>query len=130
MLFLLFLPVVGCVALIWRYIQAYAPSNMLIRLVRSAPPRWRTVLALVALATVVLIVMHAIDQAVVRGAPGWLNMVVLVLAWDSIKIGWLALDVGRRAVAESFSRLGFGVWRGSAGRSRKKNRVVETAPQV
>lgn len=80
MLFLLFLPVVGRFALFWRYVQIYAPSNVLIRHVRWAPPRWRTVLALFALTTVLLVAMHVVAQAVGRGAPGWLNLVVLVLA--------------------------------------------------
>ena len=34
-----------------------------------------------------------VAEAVAAGAPGWLNLVVLVLAWDAIKIGWLAILV-------------------------------------
>lgn len=90
MLFLLLLPVVGGVAVFWRYIQIYAPSNVLIRHVRYAAPCWRTVLALAALAVALLVAMHLVSEAIARGAPGWLNLVVLVLAWDSIKLGVLA----------------------------------------
>jgi len=36
MLFLFALPVISCVALFWRYLQIFAPSNVLIRMVRSA----------------------------------------------------------------------------------------------
>lgn len=96
MLFLIALPVISCVALFWRYLQIYAPSNVLIRRVRSAQPRWRTTGGLLVLALMLLVAMNVVDNAVQRGAPGWLNLVVLVLAWDAIKIGWLAiLEIGR-----------------------------------
>jgi hypothetical protein len=96
MLFLLALPVISCVALLWRYLQIYAPSNVLVRPVRSAPPRCRTVVFLLALAGVLLVATHVVSEAVERGAPSWLNLVVLVLAWDAIKIGWLAVATGIR----------------------------------
>jgi len=96
MLFLIALPVISCVALFWRYLQIYAPSNVLIRRVRSAHPRWRTTGGLLVLAPMLLVAMNVVDHAVQRGAPDWLNLVVLVLAWDAIKIGWLAiLEIGR-----------------------------------
>jgi hypothetical protein len=99
MLFLLALPVVGCVALLWRYLQIYAPSNILVRRVRSVPPHWRTVLVLVALGAAMLVAMHVVSQAIGRGAPGWLNVVVLVLAWDAIKFAILTvMTLGRAAV--------------------------------
>lgn len=99
MVLLLALPVFAAVALAYRYLQLYAPSNLLTRQVRAAPPHWRTVLALVALTTVLLIAMHTVAQAIARGAPGWLNMVVLVLAWDAIKFGLLAILTTARATA-------------------------------
>lgn len=101
MLFLLAVPVISCVAFLWRYLQIYAPSNMLIRRVRLAPPRGRTVLILLALAVSLLIAMHIVSQAVGQGAPSWLNLVVLVLAWDAIKVGWLAASVLLRRVGVS-----------------------------
>lgn len=100
-LFLLLLPIVGCIAQFWRYLQIYAPSNMLIRHVRSAPPRWRTVLSLLALAITLLGTMHVLSQAIVRGAPGWLNILVVVMAWDAIKVGCLAVLVLLRALRKS-----------------------------
>jgi hypothetical protein len=93
MLFLLALPVISCVALFWRYLQIYAPSNILVRRVRSAPPHWRTVLVLLALWAALAVAMHVVTQTIERGAPGWLNLVVLVFAWDAIKVGWLAATV-------------------------------------
>lgn len=89
-LFLLALPVISFDAWTWRYLQVYAPSNSLIRRVRSSPPSWRTVPALLALAAALLVAMHAVTQAFVRGAPGSLNLVLLVLAWATVKLGGLA----------------------------------------
>lgn len=105
MLFLLFLPVVGCVALLWRYLQIYALSNVLIRQVRVAAPRWRTVVALAVLAVMLLVAMHAVAQAVEHGAPAWLNLVVLTLAWDGIKVALLAIATAVRAIAGGARRL-------------------------
>ncbi|WP_244929233.1 hypothetical protein [Nocardioides sp. W7] len=98
MLALLVLPVFYVVALTQRYLQMHAPSNRLCRRVRSLTPRWRTATALVALAAALLVAMHAVAEIVARGAPGWLNLVVLVLAWDSIKIFLAGLLVAARCV--------------------------------
>ncbi|WP_244928498.1 hypothetical protein [Nocardioides sp. W7] len=98
MLALLILPVFYGVALAHRFLQIHAPSNRLCRRVRSSSPRWRTAMALIALAAVLLIAMHAVAETIARGAPGWLNLVVLVLAWDSIKIFLAGLLVAARCV--------------------------------
>lgn len=50
------------------------------RRVRSAPPLWRTVPALVACARVLLVAMHATGEAFAHEASSWLNFGVLVLA--------------------------------------------------
>lgn len=98
MLFLLAFPVISCVALLWRHLQTYAPSNVLIRRVRSAQARWRTTAALALLTAALLIAMHATSQALAHGGPGWLNLLVLVLAWDAIKFLVLMLIVAVRCV--------------------------------
>lgn len=105
MLFLIALPVISCVALFWRYLQIYAPSNVLIRRVRSAQPRWRTTGALLVLALMLLIAMNVVDHAVRRGAPGWLNLVVLILAWDAIRIALLAVTCAGRGVGRVIASL-------------------------
>ena len=104
MLILLAIPVVVTVAFVHRFIQVVAPSNVLARSVRSAPPRWRMAVALLGLATVLLVAMHAVANAVSTGAPGWLNLVVLVLAWDALKVGWLAVGVLLRGIARGARR--------------------------
>lgn len=93
MLLLLALPVVCGVVLFWRYLQIYAPSNLLVRQIRVAAPRLRTAVGLLALAAAILIAMRMVAKAVAAGSPGWLNLVVLVLAWDAIKISCLAFGV-------------------------------------
>src|SRR4051812_18454342 len=100
MLILLAIPVVVAVALVHRLIQAVAPSNLLVRRVRSARPCGRGAAALLGLAAVLFLTMHVVANAVSAGAPGWLNLVVLVLAWDAIKIGMLACGVSFRWVAD------------------------------
>lgn len=100
MLFLLVIPVIGVVALAHRYLQIYAPSNLLVATVRESVPRWWTALGLLALGGSILFVMHILAVAVAAGAPGWVNVLVLVLAWDALKIlalaGWVA---ARRSIA-------------------------------
>jgi hypothetical protein len=105
MIFLLALPVFAAVALAHRYLQMYAPTNRLVRRVRMAAPRFRTAFGLLAAAAVLLSAMHMVAKAVAAGAPGWLNLVVLVLAWDAIKVSWLAVVVLVRLVAFGGRRL-------------------------
>ena len=51
-------------------------------------------------ATMTLAVMHLLAGAVAGGLPGWLNPVVLILAWDTLKLAgrprWLRSSVSRR----------------------------------
>ena len=91
MLMLLALPVIVAVSAMHRYFQYYAPTNRLARRVRAQEPRWPTPAALIVVAATLLVAMHAVGAAVANGAPGWLNFVVLVLAWDAIKIAVLAM---------------------------------------
>ena len=87
MLIVFAIPIIVAVALVHRLIQAVAPSNLLVRSVRSARPRWRLAAALLGIAVVLFVTMHVVAKAVSAGAPGWLNLVVLVLAWDALKVG-------------------------------------------
>lgn len=93
MLILLAIPAIVAVGFVHQLIQVVAPSNLLVRSVRSARPRWRMAAALFGLGTVLLMTMLFVANAVSAGAPGWLNLLVLVLAWDAIKFGWLAVSV-------------------------------------
>ena len=93
MLLLLFVPVLVLVTYSHRYLQRYAPSNALIARARMGPPRWRSALILAFVVATTLVTMRLLAEAVVAGAPGWLNLVVLILAWDAIKFGLAAASV-------------------------------------
>ncbi len=104
MLFLLALPIFLAVATAHRYLALYAPSNLLIRHVRMSPPRCRTVVALVVLTAVLLLAMRAVDLAINVGAPGWLSLIALVLAWDAIKVAALATATSFRCLTRGRKR--------------------------
>lgn len=91
MFFLLMVPVFFLVSAVHGYLRLYAPSNMLITWMRISPPRWRYLPLLAGLAAATLIAMHLLAEAVADGAPGWLNLIVLMLAWDTIKFVLLAV---------------------------------------
>lgn len=93
MLLLFALPVIAAVAVVHRYLHLYAPTNLLVRRLRAEEPRWRTAAVVVVVGAGLLVAMHATASAVVHGAPGWLNLLVLVLAWDAIKLGLAALEL-------------------------------------
>ena len=93
MIMLLALPVVAAVALAHRYLMLYAPSNVLIRRVRASAPALSTAAVLLAVAASLLVGLKVVSDAVAAGAPGWLNLAVLVLAWDAIKLALLGIRV-------------------------------------
>jgi hypothetical protein len=103
MLFLLALPIFLAVAAARRYLALYAPSNVLIRRMRSSPSRWRAVFALAVLTTVLILVMRTVGIAIGEGAPSWLNMVALLLAWDAIKFGAATAVTTMRCLARNCS---------------------------
>lgn len=98
MLFVLALFVAFGVAFASRVVRTHAPSNLLVRTVRSSPPRWRVVAGTVAASVVLLIAIHCLTKVIAQGASGWLNLLVLLLAWDSIKLLFLGLLVAAQCV--------------------------------
>ena len=49
--------------------------------------------------------MHAVAEAVASGAPGWLNIVVLILAWDAIRFMLLGVSTLVRSGLRSVTGL-------------------------
>lgn len=98
MFLLLMVPVVVLVATAHRLLQFYAPSNAVITRVGASLPKWRSALLLAILAATTLVLMHLLAEAIAAGAPVWLNLVVLILAWDSIKFSVMSVLVGLRAI--------------------------------
>lgn len=100
MIMLLALPVVAAVALAHRYLVLNAPSNVLIRRVRASAPTLRKGAAMLALSAVLLLAMKAVSDGIAAGAPGWLNLVLVVLGWDAIKFAMLAaIELWRVVIA-------------------------------
>lgn len=105
MLMLLFIPIFYVAACAYRYLQMFAPSNVVIARVRMSPPRWRTAALLLALAYGLIWATHYLSIAIHNGAPAWLNLVVLVMAWDAIKAGSLAITVLLVSISLAVRRL-------------------------
>ena len=97
MLLLLVARVIAFVARAHHLSRRYAPSNALIDRSRIGPPRLRTVMRLALIAGVAVTAMHLLTEAIAGGAPGSLNLVVVVLAWDAIKFGTVAASVALRS---------------------------------
>lgn len=107
MLFMLALPILIAVAGMHRYLQLYAPSNLLACRVRTAVPTIRMGVGLMACSAVLLVLMHVLAEAIAAGGPGWLNLAVLVLALDVIKLTLVGLAVAARSLAALLQH----VWR-------------------
>ena len=105
MLFVLALPILLAIVTAYRYLAILAPSNVLIRRARSWPPRWRNVAVLIGLVAGLLLGVHLLVDGIAAGGPGWLNIAVVVFAWDAIKFGLLALRTTGGCIASAAGRL-------------------------
>lgn len=97
MMILLALPVLAFVALAQRYLQVYAPSNLFIRRIQTARARWLSVGCLALVIGLLLGALRLVELALGSGAPGWFNLVAVVLAWDSIKFTVMMVKTAARA---------------------------------
>jgi hypothetical protein len=95
---LLALPVLAVVAIAHRYMHLYAPTNRLVLRVKTTRPSAARGSWLVLLAASLLAGGHLAATAVAEGASGWLNLLVLVLFWDAIKVAALAISETFRAL--------------------------------
>ncbi|UUW87787.1 hypothetical protein [Pimelobacter simplex] len=59
---------------------------------------------LLALTGILVLAVKVVSETVAAGGPGWLNLVAIVLAWDAIKIGWLAMAVLLRWISHAARR--------------------------
>jgi hypothetical protein len=74
-----------------RYLYAYAPSNILIRYLRSAANQRWALLVATALTAGYLAAAAGLNALIDSGGPGWLNLVALACAWNFIKFAWMVL---------------------------------------
>ena len=74
-------------AAIHYYLRAYAPTNILLRRLRSRDGlKWAIPTALVLVPTYLFAAAHA-TSVIADGGPGWLNLVVLTCFWNAFKFG-------------------------------------------
>lgn len=104
MLILLAMPVVVAVMTIQRSLAVAAPSNILIARLQSARLSLLGAGAICTLALTLLAIAHRLSDDVTHGAPGWLNLVILVLLWDTIKLVLTAASVTAGAAIEGVRR--------------------------
>lgn len=76
------------------YLDAYAPTNILIRTLRG-PCRQRLAMPVAAVLAIVYGLFGAWLTTIIHsGGPGWLNPFALLCAWNTIKFSWLsALEI-------------------------------------
>lgn len=85
------------------YLDAYAPTNILIRTLRD-PCRRRLAFPVSAVLAVSYGLLGAwLTSIIDSGGPGWLNPLALLCAWNTIKFAWVAVAStaasARRAIA-------------------------------
>lgn len=88
-----------------RYLQTYAPSNVLLAHVRGTRPRLRVVIALLAIAAALMAGAFALSERAASGGPGWLHLLGLATIWDSFKFAVLALAEVTRCAAATLRRI-------------------------
>lgn len=105
MIVLLALPVIAVVALVHRYLQICAPSNLLIAHAKAARPTLWGAASLGALALLLISLARLSALSIENGAPGWLNLLVLVLLWDALKFLLVSVSVVPRALVAAVGRV-------------------------
>jgi hypothetical protein len=84
------------IALMWnvsvairRYLRMYMPTNIAIALLRSRRGLKWAIPAALGLVPAYLFAAAMASSAVTHGGPGWLNILVLLFAWDACKFAAL-----------------------------------------
>lgn len=93
---------------IYYYLQAFAPTNILLRRLRTRGGLKWAIPAALALVPMYLFAAAITTVIIADGGPGWLNLVVLTGTWDAMKFAWMALIsplmvLKRRAVSDRTS---------------------------
>ena len=78
-------------AAIHYYLQAFAPTNILLRRLRSRDGlKWAILTALVLVPTY-LFAAATTTSVIADGGPGWLNLVAVTCIWNAMKFAWLGV---------------------------------------
>ncbi|MGD9961482.1 sulfate permease [Nocardioides sp.] len=72
------------------FLRCYAPSNIALDAIRSRSGLKWGIPAALMLVPAYLFAASFTSALIERGAPGWLNIVVLVLIWDALKLAVMA----------------------------------------
>jgi hypothetical protein len=73
------------------YLDAYAPTNILIRRLRDPDHRWFALPVSAVLMVTYGLLGAWLTTIINSGGPGWLNPLALLCAWSTIKFTWVAL---------------------------------------
>ncbi len=73
-------------ATIHYYLQAFAPTNILLRHLRTPGGLKLAIPAALVLVPVYLFTAAITTTVIDDGAPGWLNLVVLICIWNAIRV--------------------------------------------
>lgn len=92
-------------AAIHRYLQTYAPSNLLVAYARRTRPRLCVVGTLLALAAALMLGALVLSERAASGGPGWLHLLALTAIWDGLKFAALALAVLLRCATATLRRV-------------------------
>lgn len=72
------------------FLRCYAPSNIALDAIRTRRGHKWGIPAALALVPAYLSAASFTTSLIARGAPGWLNIVVVVLIWNALKIAVMA----------------------------------------
>ncbi len=78
------------VAAAHRYLQGFAPSDLIVSRVRRGRPSTRVAGSLLALATAFALGAIIAADLASDGGPGWLHLLVLLWTWNAMKFLWAA----------------------------------------
>lgn len=87
------------------YLDAYAPNNILIRHLRIPNGRRWAFPVSIALTSAYMAATAGLNSAVEAGAPGWLNVVTALCAWNAIKFGLFTWAAGAGLIGRALGRL-------------------------
>ncbi len=86
------------------YVDAYAPTNILIRTLRTTEAQ-RLALPISALLVIAYGLLGAwLTSIIDSGGPAWLNPLALLCAWNTIKFAWVAVASAAASVRRVIAR--------------------------
>lgn len=106
------------IALMWNvstairgYLRTYMPTNIVLDLIRTRRGlKWGVPVALVLAPTYLFSASVAVS-VVKQGGPEWLNILVLLFAWNAMKFAamgaWSVIQLGRGLLTRRSTRRGY-----------------------